>query len=51
MLRVSYAPMLSEQDQLIFETLVPPDHYLRQVNAVVDFECYRSAMAVYPIAG
>ena len=46
MLRASYAPMLSDQDQLIFETLVPPDHYLRQVNAVVDFERYRSAMAV-----
>jgi transposase len=46
MLRASYAPMLSDQDQLIFETLVPPDHYLRQVNAVVDFERYRSTMAV-----
>lgn len=45
MLRASYAPMLSEQDQLIFETLVPPDHYLRQVNAVVDFERYRATMA------
>lgn len=46
MLRASYAPMLSDQDQLIFETLVPPDHYLRQVNALVDFERYRSAMAL-----
>lgn len=46
MLRTSYAPMLSDQDQLIFETLVPPDHYLRQVNAVVDFERYRNTMAV-----
>ena len=45
MLRASYAPMLSDQDQLIFETLVPPDHYLRQVNAVVDFERYRVTMA------
>jgi transposase len=45
MLRVSYAPMLSDQDQLIFETLVPPDHYLRQVNTVVDFERYRVIMA------
>ncbi len=25
MLRASYAPMLSEQDQLIFDTLVPAD--------------------------
>lgn len=45
MLRASYAPMLTDQDQLIFETLVPPDHYLRQVNAVVDFERYRATMA------
>ncbi len=45
MLRASYAPMLSEQDQLIFDTLVPADHYLRQVNAVVDFERYRAPMA------
>lgn len=45
MLRASYAPMLSEQDQLIFAILVPADHYLRQVNAVVDFERYRSPMA------
>jgi len=45
MLRANNAPMLSEQDQLIFDTLVPTDHYLRQVNAIVDFECYRDAMA------
>jgi transposase len=45
MLRASYAPMLTEQDRLIFETLVPPDHYLRRVNAVVDFERYRATMA------
>ncbi len=45
MLRASYAPMVSEHDQLIFDTLVPADHYLRQVNAVVDFECYRDPMA------
>jgi transposase len=46
MLRVSYAPMLSEQDQLIFDRLIPADHYLRRVNAVVDFEQYRAKMAV-----
>jgi transposase len=45
MLRASYAPMVSAQDQLIFETLVSPDHYLRQVNPVVDFERYRATMA------
>jgi transposase len=46
MLPASYTPMLSEQDQLIFDTLIPADHYLRQVNALVDFEQYRTAMAV-----
>jgi transposase len=45
MLRASYPSSLSEQDQLIFDTLIPADHYLRQVNAVVDFECYRDVMA------
>jgi len=46
MLRASYAPMLSDQDQFIFDTLAPPDHYLRRVNALVDFERYRATMAV-----
>src|SRR6266498_1044169 len=46
MLRASYAPMLSDQDQFIFDTLVPTDHYLRRVNALVDFERYRATMAV-----
>jgi transposase len=46
MLRASYTPMVTDQDQLIFETLVPCDHYLRRVNAVVDFEQYRTRMAV-----
>ena len=45
MLRANYAPMLSDQDQLIFDILVPAAHYLRQVNTVVDFERYRSTMA------
>src|SRR5262245_35009977 len=45
MLRASDGPRLSEQDGVIFETLVPPDHDLRQVDAVVDFERYRATMA------
>src|SRR5262245_56168135 len=45
MLKTNYDPMLSDQDRLIFDTLIPADHYLSQVNAVVDFERYRSAMA------
>jgi len=46
MLRANYTSMLSDQDQLIFDTLVPADHYLRRVNALVDFERYRATMAV-----
>jgi transposase len=46
MLKPTYDSALTDQDQLIFDTLIPADHYLRQVNAVVDFERYRSAMAV-----
>jgi transposase len=45
MLRANYEPRLSEQDHEIFEQLVPREHYLRQVKAVVDFERYRAAMA------
>jgi transposase len=35
----------TELDQQIFDTLVPPQHYLRQVKAVIDFERFRPAMA------
>ncbi len=45
MLRSSYEPKMSDQDHEIFATLVPADHYLRQVAAVVDFERYRPLMA------
>jgi hypothetical protein len=46
MLRASYAPTVTDQDQLIFDMLIPSNHYLRQVNALVDFEQYRAMMAV-----
>lgn len=45
MLRSTYEPTLRDQDHEIFATLVPADHYLRQVAAVVDFERYRPFMA------
>lgn len=38
MLRASDEPPLSEQDQEIFEQLVPKEHYWRQVKGVIDFE-------------
>lgn len=46
MLKLMYDSKLSEQDRQIFVVLVPADHYLRQVLAVVDFERYRATMAV-----
>lgn len=45
MLRASYAPTVTDQDQLIFDMLLPSNHYLRQVNALVDFQQYRAVMA------
>jgi transposase len=34
-------PPLSEFDQQVFQAIVPNDHYLRQVRAVIDFEKLR----------
>ncbi len=34
-----------ELDQRIFDTLVPQDHYLRRVRAVIDFERCREELA------
>lgn len=34
----------TDLDRLIFEKLVPPDHYLRQVKALVDFEAFREVV-------
>lgn len=52
MLKESYYTEPTEMDQLVFETLVPPEHYLRQVKRLIDFErcrdlvkdCYSPAM-------
>jgi transposase len=45
MLKPTYDATLSEQDQQVFDALVPADHYLRQVLTVVDFDRYRATMA------
>jgi transposase len=45
MLKPLHPPALSDQDQQVFDALVPDDHYLRQVLRVVDFERYRDTMA------
>lgn len=42
MLKDSYYIEPTDLDRLIFEKLVPPDHYLRQVKAVVEFESLRA---------
>lgn len=52
MLKSDYYTEPTEMDLLIFEQLVPPDHYLRQVKAVIDFgyvrpeveDCYSQDM-------
>jgi transposase len=42
MLKTDYYTEPTELDRLIFEQLVPADHYLRQVKAVIDFEYVRA---------
>jgi len=52
MLKSNYYTEPTEMDLLIFEQLVPSDHYLRQVKAVIDFgyvrpeveDCYSEGM-------
>ena len=44
MLKSDYYTEPTELDELIFEQLVPADHYLRQVKAVIDFEFVRAAV-------
>ena len=43
MLKDTYYTERPEVDQLIFEKLVPLDHYLRRVKQVIDFERFRAA--------
>lgn len=45
MLKETYYTPPTELDGLIFGRLIPADHYLRQVKAVVDFERYRTELA------
>ncbi len=41
MLKSEYYTEPSELDRLVIDKLVPADHLLRQVKAVVDFEAFR----------
>ena len=41
MLKERYYTDPTEVDQMVFAQLVPPDHYLRQVKRLIDFEPFR----------
>ena len=41
MLKFTPIVPLSEFDELVFQTVVPQDHYLRKVMACIDFETFR----------
>ena len=41
MLKERYYTEPTELDTLVFDTLVPPDHYLRRVKRLIDFERWR----------
>lgn len=42
MLKESYYVAPTELDEVVFDKLVPTDHYLRKVKALIDFECFRA---------
>lgn len=44
MLKESYYTEPTEMDTLVFEKLVPPDHYLRRVKQCLDFERFRDLL-------
>ena len=41
MLKERYDTEPTEMDTLVFDTLVPPDHYLRRVKRLIDVERWR----------
>lgn len=45
MLKSNYEVELTPFDLLVFETFVPADHYLRQLNAALDFTRLRPLVA------
>jgi transposase len=45
MLKADYTPVLTPLDEVIFTQLVPADHYLRRLKAVVDFTPLRALVA------
>jgi transposase len=45
MLKENYYTEPTEIDTLVFEKLVPPDHYLRRVKHLIDFERFRDLLS------
>jgi transposase len=45
MLKADYYLVPTDVDVLIFEKLIPPDHYLRRLKAAIDFEPLRALVA------
>jgi hypothetical protein len=45
MLKADYTPVWTELDKQVFTQLVPADHYLRRLKAVVDFTRLRPLLA------
>jgi transposase len=45
MLKAEYYSIPSELDMVVFEKLIPADHYLRRLKAAIDFEPLRTLVA------
>jgi len=45
MLKADYSVAPTDMDQVVFEKLIPADHYLRRLKAAIDFEPLRALVA------
>ena len=45
MLKAEYYSAPTDIDLLVFEKLIPADHYLRRLKAAIDFEPLRALVA------
>lgn len=51
MLKAEYSSAPTDIDLLVFDKLLPPDHYLRRLKAAIDFEPLRALGADCSAAG
>jgi Transposase DDE domain/Transposase domain (DUF772) len=51
MLKADYASAPTELDLVVFEKLIPPDHYLRRLKAAINFAPFRALVADCDVAG